>query len=194
LVCPRHIRATEVQQYSFVFFRVSRPHTVKMNNRVSRSTRVYFKEDGLTLRQFRRAMPFGRAKVSPNLGPEVSPSPSVPVTEVSVTETRIPRHKHASPTMARTQPSSCLCSQHHALSQCEYSYKSTRVLSLISVTGVGGTVNVPETAVSFSGGGFSDYFSRPKYQNKAIEDFFNIFPKGTYDGLFNRCVPISSDL
>ncbi|KAF8897765.1 tripeptidyl peptidase A [Infundibulicybe gibba] len=44
------------------------------------------------------------------------------------------------------------------------------------VTAVGGTNNVPEVAVFFSGGGFSDYFSRPAYQDAA----------GTYQGLFNR--------
>ncbi|KLO19908.1 tripeptidyl peptidase A [Schizopora paradoxa] len=54
------------------------------------------------------------------------------------------------------------------------------------VTAVGGTIHVPEVAVSFSGGGFSKTFSRPAYQNAAVEDFLqNKLPKGRYAGLFN---------
>lgn len=44
---------------------------------------------------------------------------------------------------------------------------------------------MPETAVEFSGGGFSNYFPRPAYQDKAVEEFFKILPNGTYAGLFN---------
>jgi hypothetical protein len=37
------------------------------------------------------------------------------------------------------------------------------------VTAVGGTTHVnPEVAASFSGGGFSNYFSRPSYQDDAV--------------------------
>lgn len=40
------------------------------------------------------------------------------------------------------------------------------------VTTVGGTVKVnPETAVDFSGGGFSNYFARPSYQATAVSTF-----------------------
>ncbi|KAF9450673.1 subtilisin-like protein [Macrolepiota fuliginosa MF-IS2] len=55
------------------------------------------------------------------------------------------------------------------------------------VTAVGGTTNVPEVAVSrfFSGGGFSDYFERPAYQDKVVQNYLNALPKGTYEGLFN---------
>ncbi|KAF8655330.1 hypothetical protein AX16_003103 [Volvariella volvacea WC 439] len=56
------------------------------------------------------------------------------------------------------------------------------------VTSVGGTVGVaPEIAVTsyFSGGGFSDYFPRPAYQNKGVKKFLKTLPKGTYAGLFN---------
>ncbi|KAJ7591538.1 tripeptidyl peptidase A [Mycena floridula] len=53
------------------------------------------------------------------------------------------------------------------------------------VTAVGGTVNIPETAVDFSGGGFSNYFARPAYQDAAVASFFKKLPKGTYAGLFN---------
>ncbi|KAG6844454.1 hypothetical protein H0H87_006874 [Tephrocybe sp. NHM501043] len=54
------------------------------------------------------------------------------------------------------------------------------------VTSVGGTNNVPEIAVFFSGGGFSNYFPRPKYQDKAVKGFFDKFPENTYKDLFNR--------
>lgn len=76
-----------------------------------------------------------------------------------------------------------------------------------SVTAVGGTVRVPETAVSFSGGGFSDVvrdvllslrymrrmltilqiqFPRPPFQELAVGKFLKTLPPGTFDGLFNR--------
>ncbi|KAG6891683.1 hypothetical protein C0992_010086 [Termitomyces sp. T32_za158] len=56
-----------------------------------------------------------------------------------------------------------------------------------SVTSVGGTVGIPEVAVTrfFSGGGFSDYFERPSYQDDAVNGFLKTLPEGTYDGLFN---------
>ncbi|KAG6910783.1 hypothetical protein DXG01_007671 [Tephrocybe rancida] len=56
-----------------------------------------------------------------------------------------------------------------------------------SVTVVGGTTGVPEVAVSrfFSGGGFSNYFGRPKYQDDAVKKYLAALPKGTYKGLFN---------
>ena len=41
-----------------------------------------------------------------------------------------------------------------------------------SLTSVGGTENIPETAVSFSSGGFSNYFSRPLYQEAAVTQYF----------------------
>ncbi|EGO27729.1 hypothetical protein SERLADRAFT_446956 [Serpula lacrymans var. lacrymans S7.9] len=53
------------------------------------------------------------------------------------------------------------------------------------VTAVGGTVNIPETAVYFSGGGFSNYFSRPSYQDSAVESFLTKLAPGTYEGLYN---------
>ncbi|KAL0950239.1 hypothetical protein HGRIS_010224 [Hohenbuehelia grisea] len=60
------------------------------------------------------------------------------------------------------------------------------------VTAVGGTTRIPEFGIGFSGGGFSDYFSRPSYQNKAVGKFLAGLPKGTYKGLFNprgRAIP-----
>lgn len=53
------------------------------------------------------------------------------------------------------------------------------------VTAVGGTYQVlPEKAIAFSSGGFSDRFARPSYQNAAIEGYMKILgPKWT--GLYN---------
>ncbi|KAG2068082.1 subtilisin-like protein [Suillus decipiens] len=53
------------------------------------------------------------------------------------------------------------------------------------VTTVGGTVNIPETAVNFSGGGFSNYFSRPSYQDDAVSAYLAMLAPGTYEGLYN---------
>ncbi|KAF8264385.1 peptidase S8/S53 domain-containing protein [Lactarius quietus] len=53
------------------------------------------------------------------------------------------------------------------------------------VTAVGGTTSsLPEWAAPFSGGGFSDYFERPIYQQKAAATFLEAL--GTrYKGLYN---------
>ncbi|KAI0090980.1 tripeptidyl peptidase A [Irpex rosettiformis] len=53
------------------------------------------------------------------------------------------------------------------------------------VTAVGGTIHIPETAVFFSGGGFSNVFPRPEFQNPAVPNFLKKLPKGTFAGLFN---------
>ncbi|KAG2068077.1 subtilisin-like protein [Suillus decipiens] len=53
------------------------------------------------------------------------------------------------------------------------------------VTAVGATVNIPETAVYFSGGGFSDYFVRPEYQEVAVSEYLAKLAPGTYEGLYN---------
>ncbi|KAF7335278.1 Tripeptidyl peptidase A [Mycena sanguinolenta] len=60
------------------------------------------------------------------------------------------------------------------------------------VTAVGGTSLFPEQGVFFSGGGFSNYFPRPSYQDAAVQGFLNKLRKGTYSGLFNpngRAIP-----
>ncbi|KAH9005504.1 tripeptidyl peptidase A [Lactarius hatsudake] len=60
------------------------------------------------------------------------------------------------------------------------------------VTAVGGTVHIPEVAAGFSGGGFSNYFERPSWQNRAVQSFLKSLPKGAYAGLFNpagRAIP-----
>lgn len=52
------------------------------------------------------------------------------------------------------------------------------------VTTVGGTYRVPEVAVSFSGGGFSNYFAQPAYQATAVKNYIAAF--GTsYNTLYN---------
>ncbi|KAG1752361.1 peptidase S8/S53 domain-containing protein [Suillus paluster] len=53
------------------------------------------------------------------------------------------------------------------------------------VTAVGGTVNIPETAANFSGGGFSNYFPRPSYQDAAVSAYLASLAPGTYKGLYN---------
>ncbi|TFK66564.1 tripeptidyl peptidase A [Pluteus cervinus] len=57
------------------------------------------------------------------------------------------------------------------------------------VTSVGATDNVaPEVAVSsfFSGGGFSNYFSRPPYQDVVVPNYLKTeLAPGTFEGLFN---------
>ncbi|CAE7219215.1 unnamed protein product [Rhizoctonia solani] len=53
------------------------------------------------------------------------------------------------------------------------------------VTAVGGTYQVsPEVGVSFSQGGFSDYFARPTYQTSAVSTFLGSLGT-TYSGLYN---------
>lgn len=55
-----------------------------------------------------------------------------------------------------------------------------------SVTSVGGTNNIDEVGTFFSGGGFSDYFPRPSYQDEAVEAYLEKLPEGLYEGLYNR--------
>ncbi|KAG2367593.1 peptidase S8/S53 domain-containing protein [Suillus spraguei] len=54
-----------------------------------------------------------------------------------------------------------------------------------SVTAVGGTVSIPETAVDFSSGGFSNYFARPAYQEAAVSAYLAKLAPDTYKGLYN---------
>jgi tripeptidyl-peptidase-1 len=53
------------------------------------------------------------------------------------------------------------------------------------VTTVGGTTGIPEVAAPFSGGGFSNYFARPSYQNNAVSSYLQNLPTGEYSGLYN---------
>lgn len=53
------------------------------------------------------------------------------------------------------------------------------------VTSVGGTFNIqPERAVYFSSGGFSDFWARPAYQEKAVTDYLTRLGD-KWDGLYN---------
>ena len=54
------------------------------------------------------------------------------------------------------------------------------------VTTVGGTTARPEVAARFSGGGFSNYFERPLYQQQALPTFFQDVGglSGRYRGFF----------
>jgi tripeptidyl-peptidase-1 len=54
------------------------------------------------------------------------------------------------------------------------------------VTSVGGTYGAnPEKAIDFSGGGFSDRFPRPSYQNASVESYLKKIGN-KWDGLYNR--------
>ncbi|KAJ7129263.1 peptidase S8/S53 domain-containing protein [Mycena epipterygia] len=70
-----------------------------------------------------------------------------------------------------------------ATQQCRTNDGKNTKSSCPYVTSVGGTMNIPEVSASFSGGGFSDYFSRPAYQNEAVERYLRKLPHGTYKGL-----------
>ncbi|KAH9173783.1 peptidase S8/S53 domain-containing protein [Lactarius sanguifluus] len=53
------------------------------------------------------------------------------------------------------------------------------------VTAAGGTMSFrPEVAASLSGGGFSEYFARPGYQQRAVSTFLNNLGQ-QYSGLYN---------
>ncbi|KAF8265630.1 subtilisin-like protein [Lactarius quietus] len=58
------------------------------------------------------------------------------------------------------------------------------------VTSVGGTmqgpIDDPEVAAELSGGGFSNFFPRPIYQDPAVPKFLERFGRDKYDGLYNR--------
>ncbi|KAI0059713.1 tripeptidyl peptidase A [Artomyces pyxidatus] len=53
------------------------------------------------------------------------------------------------------------------------------------VTTVGGTRYVPEVAADFSGGGFSEYWSRPSYQDGVVSEFLTTQLRDTYADLYN---------
>ncbi|KKK25020.1 hypothetical protein AOCH_000629, partial [Aspergillus ochraceoroseus] len=54
------------------------------------------------------------------------------------------------------------------------------------VTSVGGTYEVkPERGISFSGGGFSDRFPRPAYQDASVDTYLESLG-GKWEGLYNR--------
>jgi tripeptidyl-peptidase-1 len=54
------------------------------------------------------------------------------------------------------------------------------------VTSVGSTVGfAPETAINFTGGGFSNVFPTPDYQTSAVASFLETVP-GDFAGIFNK--------
>ncbi|KZT01406.1 tripeptidyl peptidase A [Laetiporus sulphureus 93-53] len=53
------------------------------------------------------------------------------------------------------------------------------------VTAVGATTSIPEVAAFFSGGGFSNYFARPAWQDEAVTKYLDGLPAGVYEGLYN---------
>ncbi|KAG1818970.1 peptidase S8/S53 domain-containing protein [Suillus subaureus] len=50
-----------------------------------------------------------------------------------------------------------------------------------SVTSVGGVVSIPEIAVPFSSGGFSNYFAHPVYQEAAVSAYLVMLAPHTYE-------------
>ncbi|CAG8980950.1 hypothetical protein HYALB_00003809 [Hymenoscyphus albidus] len=52
------------------------------------------------------------------------------------------------------------------------------------LTSVGGTYHVPERAISFSSGGFSDRYPRPAYQDAAVKNYLDILGD-QWTGLYN---------
>ncbi|KAF8334118.1 tripeptidyl peptidase A [Cantharellus anzutake] len=53
------------------------------------------------------------------------------------------------------------------------------------VTTVGATYQIPETAWTSSGGGFSNYFPSPQYQHRAVSSYLETLGS-VYEGLFNK--------
>ncbi|KAL0950223.1 hypothetical protein HGRIS_010210 [Hohenbuehelia grisea] len=62
------------------------------------------------------------------------------------------------------------------------------------VTSVGATYSIPEVAASFSGGGFSEYFTRPAYQEKTVSNYLKTLPEGLYKGLYNPAGRATPDI
>jgi tripeptidyl-peptidase-1 len=53
------------------------------------------------------------------------------------------------------------------------------------VTSVGSTLGInPERAINFTGGGFSNVFARPSYQNTVVPQFLSTIPSD-FGGIFN---------
>jgi tripeptidyl-peptidase-1 len=53
------------------------------------------------------------------------------------------------------------------------------------VTSVGGTTGFPESGVSFSSGGFTNYWSVPSYQSAAVQNFLTTSTQLPQAGLWN---------
>jgi tripeptidyl-peptidase I len=74
----------------------------------------------------------------------------------------------------------------HELSNSTLQYVPAFPASCPFVTAVGATVQVaPEVAVGFSGGGFSNYFARPAYQDAAVNTYLTKYANSSYNKYFN---------
>lgn len=63
---------------------------------------------------------------------------------------------------------------------------STKWFFSYSVTSVGGTIDIPQTSVDFSGGGFSNYWARPPFQSVAVPIYLaSLGSEPTDAGLYN---------
>ncbi|KAJ3307934.1 hypothetical protein HDV04_002295, partial [Boothiomyces sp. JEL0838] len=77
----------------------------------------------------------------------------------------------------------------HGQSQCQDANGNTVFVPVFPatcpyITSVGATTSVPETAAQLSSGGFSNYFTRPSYQDSAVDSYLN-FLGSTYQGYYN---------
>ncbi|KAJ3317653.1 hypothetical protein HDV06_001343, partial [Boothiomyces sp. JEL0866] len=77
----------------------------------------------------------------------------------------------------------------HGQSQCQDGNGNTVFVPVFPatcpfITSVGATTSVPETAAQLSSGGFSNYFTRPSYQDSAVDSYLN-FLGNTYQGYYN---------
>jgi tripeptidyl-peptidase-1 len=74
----------------------------------------------------------------------------------------------------------------HELSNTTLQYVPAFPASCPFVTAVGATVQVvPEVAVGFSGGGFSNYFARPAYQDVVVNTYLAKYANSSYNEYFN---------
>lgn len=82
-------------------------------------------------------------------------------------------------------PPSCPHSHLGAPSTSARALQRTRLpRNALSVTSVGGTTNVPETATNISSGGFSNIFPAPAYQSSAISSYLGRLGSNN-TGLYN---------
>ncbi|KAF9061050.1 family S53 protease-like protein [Rhodocollybia butyracea] len=75
---------------------------------------------------------------------------------------------------------------HDTISQCpNNTFIPTFPSTCPFVTGVGATIGIePERAINFTGGGFSNVFSRPSFQDAAVKEFLSTLPP-KFPGIFN---------
>ncbi|KAH9053813.1 peptidase S8/S53 domain-containing protein [Lactarius vividus] len=77
---------------------------------------------------------------------------------------------------------------------CTGSSPHGRIFAGPFVTAVGGTTSfMPEVAASLSGGGFSEYYPRPEYQQQAVSTFLDNLGQ-QYSGLYNFLMAAASQI